>query len=194
MHQNRSISIYVRESVDMDGRRDARGAPQLVCRLRAVPCARQSRSMAAQLGAADSGYCLRTSALGAARHGLAVIMQSTHAKAKAAAGDRAPLDFEDGEMAARCTTSLASLPPTEPRRAWQFANSVAKLLTSDASGRGIWAWHTTPNATSATRIAARLMQRRLLQRTREESAAAIAKSWSCSEGRMRSLTSVSAHF
>ncbi len=165
IHQDISNSIYVRESVDTDGRCDARGSP----RLRAVPCARQSRSMAAQLGASDSGYCLRTSALGSARHGLAVIMQSTHAKAKAAAGDRAPLDSEDGEMAARCTTSLASLPPTAPRRARQLANSVAQLLTSDASGRGIWAWHTTPHVTSATRIAARL-----LQRARDEFAAAIA--------------------
>jgi hypothetical protein len=170
----------------MDGRRDARGSPPLVCRLRAVPCARQSRSIAAQLGASDSGYCLRTSALGSARHGLAVIMQSAHAKAKA--GDCAPLDFEDGEMAAICTTSSASLPPTEPRRAWQLANSVAQLLTSDASGRDIWAWHTAPNVTSATRIAARL-----LQRTRDESAAAMANPGICSEGRMRSLTSVSAY-
>ncbi len=95
-------------------------------------------------------------------------------------------------MAARCTTSMASSPPTEPRRAWQLANSVAQLLTSDASGRGIWAWH-TPNVASATRIAARLLQRRLLQRTRDESAAAMAKPGICSEGRMRSLTSVSAY-
>jgi hypothetical protein len=182
-----SISIYARESVDMDGRRDARGAPQLVRRLRAVPCARQSCSIAAQLGAPDSGYCLRTSALGSARHGRAVIMQSAHAKAKAA-GDRAPLDSEDGGMAARCTTSFASFPPTVPRRAWQLANSVAQLLTSDASGRGIWAWHTTPNVTSATRIAARL-----LQRSREASAAAMAKPGIFSEGRMRYLTSVSAY-
>jgi hypothetical protein len=189
MYQDTSISIYVRESVDMDGRRDARGSPQPVCRLRAVPCARQSRSIAAQLGACDSGYCLRTSLLGSARHGLAVIMQSAHAKAKQRRANRAPLDFEDGEMAARCTTSLASFPPTVPRRAWQLANSVAQLLTSDASGGGIWAWHTTPNVTSATRIAARLLQRRLLQRTGDESAAAIAKSWSCSEGQMSSLTS-----
>jgi hypothetical protein len=96
-------------------------------------------------------------------------------------------------MAARCTTSVASLPPTEARRAWQLANSVAQLLTSDASGRGIWAWHTTPNVASATRIAARLLQRRLLQRTRDESAAAMAKPGICSEARMRSLTSVSAY-
>jgi hypothetical protein len=171
----------------MDDRRDARGSPPLVCRLRAVPCARQSRSIAAQLGAPDSGYCLRTSALGSARHGPAVIIQSAHAKAKAAAGDRAPPDFADGERAARCTTSSASLPPTEPRRAWQLANSVAQLFTSDESGRGIWAWHTTQNVTSATRIAARL-----LQHSREASAAAMAKPGVCSEGRMRSLTSVSA--
>ena len=169
MHQGMAISIYVRESVDTDGRRDARGSPPLVCRLRALPCARQSRSIAAQLGAADSGYCLRTSALGSAPHGLAVIMQSTHAKAKRRRANREPLDFADGVMAARCTTSLASLPPNEPRRAWQLANSAAQLLTSDASGRGIWAWHTTPNVTSATRIPARL-----LQRTRDESAAAMA--------------------
>ncbi len=82
IYQDMSISVYVRESVDTDGRRDARSSPPLVCRLRAVPCARQSRSMAAQLGAPDSGYCLRTSALGSARHGQSVIMQSAHAKAK----------------------------------------------------------------------------------------------------------------
>ncbi len=91
-------------------------------------------------------------------------------------------------MAARCTTSFASLPPTERRRVWQLANSIAQFLTSDASGRGIWAWHTTPNVASATRIAARL-----LQRTREESAAAMTKPGVCSEGRVRSLTSVSAY-
>ena len=112
---------------------------------------------------------------------------------QAAAGDRAPLDFEDGEMAARCTTSLAPLSPTAPRRAWQLANSASQLVTPDASWGVIWAWHTTPNVNSATRIAARLLQRRLLQRTREESAATMTKPGICSEGRMRSLTSVSAY-
>jgi hypothetical protein len=101
--------------------------------------------------------------------------------------DRAPVDSEDGVIAARCTTSLASLPPSVPRRAWQFANWVSQLLTSDATRRGIWARHTTPNVTSATRIAARL-----LQRTGDQSAAAMAKSLSCSEEQMR-LTSVSAY-
>jgi hypothetical protein len=91
--------------------------------------------------------------------------------------DRAPLELEDGVMAARCNTSLASLARTVPRRAWQFANSVSQLLSSDTSGRGIWAWHTAPNVTSATRIAARL-----LQRTGDQSAAGMAESRSCSEG------------
>ncbi len=65
---------------------------------------------------------------------------------------------------------------------------VRSIPSSDESGRGIWAWHTTPNVTSATAIAARL-----LQRTREASAAAMAKPGVCSEGRVRSLTSVSAY-
>jgi hypothetical protein len=90
--------------------------------------------------------------------------------------DREPSDFED-VMAAGRTTPLASSPPTVPRRAWQFANSVSQLLTPDASGRGIWAWHTAPNVTSTTRIATRL-----LQRAGGESAAAIAKSCVCSVG------------
>ena len=66
------------------GRRDARGTPRmvgLVDRLRALLCARHSRSLAAQLAALDSRYCapsvgcsaplvfLPTSALGPARHG-----------------------------------------------------------------------------------------------------------------------------
>ena len=71
-------------------------------------------------------------------------------------------------MAASRNTSLASLPPTVPRRAWQNANSVSQLLTSDPSGRGNRAWHTTTlNVTSATSIAA------LLQRIGGESATVI---------------------
>jgi hypothetical protein len=70
-------------------------------------------------------------------------------------------------MASR-TTPVAPVPPTAPRRAWQNTNSVSQLLTSDASGRGNRAWHTTTlNVNSATRIAA------LLQLTGGESAAAI---------------------
>ena len=172
----------------MHGRRDATGAPD---RLRALLCARQSCSLAAQLVALDVGYCapstgctvplmfLPTCALVPERRGPSVIMQSSQRRPNG--GGLAPVDSEDGVMAARCTTSLASWPPTVPRRAWQFANWVSQLLTSDATRRGIWAWHTTPNVTSATRIAARL-----LQRTGDRSAAAMAESWSC-------LTSVSAY-
>ncbi len=90
------ISRYI-ERVYIDiprGRRVARGSPRLIDRLRALPCARQSRSLAAQLVALDSRYCapsagctvplvfLPTSALGSARRGLFVTMQSAHAKAK----------------------------------------------------------------------------------------------------------------
>ena len=181
--------------VNMHGRRDATGAPD---RLRALLCARQSCSLAAQLVALDAGYCapstgctvplmfLPTSPLVPERRGPSVIMQSTQRRPNG--GGLAPVDSEDGVVvAARCTTSLASWPPTVPRRAWQFANWVSQLLTSDATRRGIWAWHTTSNVTSATRIAARLLHRTVYQ-----SAAAMANSWSCSEGQMRSLTSVSA--
>ncbi len=73
--------------------------------------------------------------------------------------DREPLDVEDGATPTSRTTPLASWPPTVPRRAWQIANSVSQLLTSDASGRGFWAWHMPPSVVSATRIAVRLLQR-----------------------------------
>jgi hypothetical protein len=78
--------VYIFSEVDMDGRRGARGSPRLVERLRALPCARQSRSLAAQLAALDSRYwapsaggtvplaCLPTSALVPAQRGLSVIM------------------------------------------------------------------------------------------------------------------------
>ena len=62
---------------------------------------------------------------------------------------------------------------------------MAQLLTPDASGRGIWAWHTTANVTSATRIAARL-----LRQAGDESTTAVAKPGMFLEGQMRSLTSV----
>ena len=71
-------------------------------------------------------------------------------------------------MAANRNAPVASVPPTVPTRAWQIANSVSQLLTSDPSGRGNRAWHTTTlNVTSATRIAA------LLQRIGGESATVI---------------------
>ena len=65
-----------------------------VDRLRALLCARQSRSLDAQLVAIDSGYWavsaggtaplvfLPTRTRCSARHGLLVIMHSAHAKAK----------------------------------------------------------------------------------------------------------------
>jgi hypothetical protein len=65
-----------------------------VDRLRALPCARHSRSLAAQLAELDSGYCapspgctvpivfLPTSAFDPARRRPSVIMQFAHAKAK----------------------------------------------------------------------------------------------------------------
>ena len=167
--------------------------------MRALLCARHSRRLPAQLVAFDTGKCapsagctvsimfLTTSALDSARHGPASrtrgapaskSMQSAHAR-RIGGGlerNRAPLDADDGVpggltmMAAGCTKSSASLAPTATRRAWQFANSVSQLFTSDGSGRAIWAWHTTPNATSAERIAARL-----LQRSRDESTATIVK-------------------
>ena len=71
--------------------------------------------------------------------------------------DREPLDVEDGATPTSRTTPFASLPPTVPRRAWQIANSVSQLLTSDPSGRGNRAWHTTTlNVNKAKRIAALL--------------------------------------
>jgi hypothetical protein len=53
-------------------------------------------------------------------------------------------------MAASRTTTPASLARTAPRGAWQIANSVAQLLSSDASGRGVWARETTPNVHYST--------------------------------------------
>jgi hypothetical protein len=173
---------------------DARRSPGLVDRLRALPYARHSFSMAAQLVAFDSGCCappasctvplvfLPKSALVPARLGLSPIIQSA-CEGQTAAGEcvRAPLDVEDGVMAAsrtRSVASLACLPPTMPRRAWQIANSESQLLLSDATLRGFWAWLTAPNETSATRITTRL-----LQRTGDESAVAIVQSCVWPDGR-----------
>ncbi len=177
-YQDMSISIYARESVEMDGRRDARAHPG-------------GSSACAQCRALDSPAAwLRSwvrltpdTACGRAQsalHGTGCDHAVRACEGQAAAGDRAPLDFEDGEMAASRTTSLASLPPTEPRRAWQIANSASQLPTS---GRTIWAWHMTPNVSSATSIAARL-----LQRTRDGSAAAIATPCVCLLRRTDTMT------
>jgi hypothetical protein len=75
--------------------------------------------------------------------------------------DRAPSDAEDGEPVSAVTdesgaTSLASL---APRRAWHLAKSASQLVTPDASWGVIWAWHTTPNVVSTTRIVAQPLQR-----------------------------------
>jgi hypothetical protein len=106
--------------------------------MRALLCARQSRSMAAQLVAFDSGYCavsagctvplafMPTSARDPARHGLALSMrtQSVHARRNGGGPQRkrAPLDAEDGVpvlavTAASGTMSSAFLVPTAPRTA-----------------------------------------------------------------------------
>jgi hypothetical protein len=155
------------------------GSPRTVDRLRALLRARHSRSLAAQLVALDSGCCAASAGCTAplaflptfsSAHGTSCDHAVRACEGQTAAGecDRLPLDVEDGAMPTSRTTSVASLPPTAPRRAWQIANSVAQLLTSDPSGRGIRAWHTTTlNVTSATRIAA------LLQRIGGESATLI---------------------
>jgi hypothetical protein len=88
--------------------------------------------------------------------------------------NRAPLDAEGGVPVSAATdesdtTSLASLAPTAPRKAWHLANSASQLVTPDASWGVIWARHMTPNVTSTTRIAVRL-----LQRTRDGCVATIA--------------------
>jgi hypothetical protein len=155
------------------------GSPRTADRLRALLRARHSSSLAAQLDALDSGCCAASAGCTAplaflptfgSAHGTGCDHAVRACEGQTAACDREPLDFEDGAMASR-TTALASLPPTVPRRAWQIANSVSQLLTSDASGRGNRgnrAWHTTTlNVNSATRIVA------LLQPTGGESAAAI---------------------
>jgi hypothetical protein len=154
----------------------------------ALLCARQSRSMAAQLVAFDSGYCapsagctaplvfLPTSTRDSARHELSsctraapwrlMRTQSVHAR-RIGGGlqrNRAPLDAEDGvpvsaAAAASGTPSSAFLVPTAPGTAWQLANSASQLVTPDASWGVIWAWHTTPNVASTPRIVAQLLQR-----------------------------------
>ena len=151
--------------------------------------------MAAQLVAFDSvRYCapsaggtaplvfMPTRELDPAQHGVPARTRTALAslrmppvRAKRIGGrlerNRAPSDSEEGVplsavTAANGAMSLASL---APRTAWHLANSASQLVMPDASWGVIWAWHTTPNVTSATTIAARL-----LQRTRDESAAAMA--------------------
>jgi hypothetical protein len=164
----------------------SRGSPLLVAAMRALLCARQSRSMAAQLVAFDSGYCAPsagctaplvfwpTSARDSARHGLSSCRRAAPCRLCArslcmpggsAAGINAIVrlwtDAEDGVpvsevTAASGTASSAFLVPTAPRTAWQLANSVSQLV---ASWGAIWAWHTTPNVASTTRIVAQPLQR-----------------------------------
>jgi hypothetical protein len=173
--------------------------------MRAVPCARQSRSMAAQLVAFDSvWYCavsagctaplvfLPTSGRGSARHGLAprpgvcsYAARAWQADRRRVERDRAPLDAEDGVPVSAVTdesgtTSSAFLVPTAPRRAWHLANLASQLVTPDVSWGVIWARHTTPNVASTTRIAARL-----LQRARYESEPTTANRLVCNEGQLR---------
>ncbi len=152
--------------------------------------------MAAQLVAFDSGYCavsaggtgplvfLPTSARDPARNGLTGWPRA-HAQRpgvyafaarawKANRRNRAPMDAEDGVPVSAATdesgaTSLVSLAPTAPRKAWHLANSASQLVTPDASWGVIWARHMTPNVVTTTRIAVRL-----LQRTRDECVATIA--------------------
>ena len=100
--------------------------------------------------------------------------------------NRAPLDAEDGVpvsavTAARGTTSSAFLVPTALRTAWQLANSVSQLVAPDASSWGvIWAWHTTPNVASTTRIVAQP-----LQRARDESEPMTVNPLICDEGQVQ---------
>ena len=99
--------------------------------------------------------------------------------------NRAPLDAEDGVpvssiTAASGTASLAFLLPTAPRTAWQLANSVSQLVTPDASWGVIWAWHTTPNVASTTRIVAQP-----LQRARYEPEPMTVNPLSCDEGQVQ---------
>jgi hypothetical protein len=165
-----------------------RGSPPLVEPMRALLCARQSRSRAAQLVVLDSEYCapsagctvplvfLPTSARDSARHGLSSctraaawgLMRSQSVHARRIGGglqrNRAPLDAEDGvpvsaAAAASGTTSSAFLVPTAPRTAWQLANSVSQMVTPDAFWGAIWAWQTTPNVASTPRIEAQPLQR-----------------------------------
>ncbi len=174
--------------------------------MRALLCARQSRSMAAQLVAFESGWSavsagctaplafLPTSARDPARHGLAscsalssMRTQSVHAR-RIGGGlqrNRGPLDAEDGVpvsvvTAASGTPSSAFLVPTAPRTAWQLANSASQLVTPDASWRVIWAWHTTPNVASTPRIVAQP-----LQRAKDESERMIVNPLICDEGQMQ---------
>ena len=90
----------------------------------------------------------------------------------------APSDAEDGVpvTAAGGTTTSAFFVPTSSRTAWQLANSVSQLATPDTSWGVNWAWHTTSHVASTTRIAVRL-----LQRTRDASAATTANPWNCDE-------------
>ncbi len=173
--------------------------------MRALLCARQSRSRAVQLGAFDSGYCvvteplvfLPTIACDPARHGLAprtradplasMRMQPAHGR-KIGGGlerNRAPSDAEDGVpvsavTAASGTTSSAFLVPIAPRTAWQLANSASQLVTPDASWAVIWAWHTTPNVASTTSIVAQP-----LQRARYESEPTTVNPLICDEGQVQ---------
>jgi hypothetical protein len=114
----------------------SRGSPGPVAPMRALLCARQSRSMAAQLVAFDSGYCAPSagstaplvflpSARDPVRHGLAshsalasMRTQSVHARRNGGLHrNRAPLDAQDGVpisavTAASDTTSSAFLVPS----------------------------------------------------------------------------------
>ncbi len=180
--------------------------------MRALMCAWQSRSTAAQLVAFDSGYCapsagctaplvfLPTSARDSARHGLSsctraapwrlMRTQSVHAR-RIGGGlqrHRAPLDAGDGVPVSAVTTasgtpSSAFLVPTAPRRAWQLVNLVSQLVTRDASWGVIWAWHTTPNVASTPRIVAQP-----LQRVRDESEPMTVNPLICDEGRVQCET------
>ncbi len=102
--------------------------------------------------------------------------------------NRAPLDAEDGVpvsasavTAASGTASSAFLAPTAPRTAWQLANSASQLVTPDASSWGvIWAWQTTPNVASTTRIEAQD-----LQRSRDDSERVIVSPVICDEGQVQ---------
>jgi hypothetical protein len=97
----------------------ARGSPGLVDRLRAlILCARQSRSLAAQLVALDSGCCavsagctVPTSALGPARHGLSVSMQSAHAKAERRRANAIAHRWGSRTTAGRPRAALRPWPP-----------------------------------------------------------------------------------
>ena len=98
----------------------------------------------------------------------------------------APVDAEEGVpvsavTAASGTASSAFLVPTAPRTAWQLANLVSQLVTPDASSWGvIWAWQTTPNVASTTRIV-----EQPLQRARYESDPTTVNPLICDEGQVQ---------